>query len=232
MAKIIVDTREASDIPITISLMEAGFEVEEKFLPVGDYYIPGEPFGYVIDRKTIFDLLNAIREGRLISQLKNLAMLEHDQPLIILEGSISLPEKTGREWRKSSIIGELLSIEVDWKIPVIPLPSISRRNWVSKDLVTTLKVLCDRVGKVKGERPLRFVPKEVPLSEQQRYLIEGLPGVSAVRAEALLKHFGTPLAVFNATEEQLLEVEGIGEVTARKIQEVLRTPYKPTVTQR
>jgi Fanconi anemia group M protein len=221
MAKIVVDTREASDIPIVVSLMEMGFEVEEKFLPVGDYYIPAEPCGYVVERKTIFDFLNAMRDGRLISQLKDLATLESDQPILLLEGSLSLPEKTGRGWRDSSIIGELLSIGIDWKIPIISLPSISRKNWVGKHLVTTLKVLCDRAGRTKGERPLRFVPKEVPLPDQQRFLVEGLPGVSAVRAEALLKHFGTPLAVFNATEEQLLEVEGIGEITARKIREVL-----------
>ena len=34
-------------------------------------------------------------------------------------------------------------------------------------------------------------------------------------------------AVFNATEEELMEVEGIGEKLAKRIREIATKPYSP-----
>lgn len=69
--------------------------------------------------------------------------------------------------------------------------------------------------RVRGER------KPVPLSEQQLYLVAGLPAVEKTTARKLLEHFGSPQKVFSASEEELYDVKGIGEVKAQRIREVL-----------
>jgi Fanconi anemia group M protein len=57
-------------------------------------------------------------------------------------------------------------------------------------------------------------------------VVEGLPGVSAVRARALLRHFRTLRNLFNASVERLMEVEGVGRKTAEKIYEVANLEYE------
>jgi len=63
--------------------------------------------------------------------------------------------------------------------------------------------------------------KPAVLFEQKRYLLEALPGVSTVIAEALLKEFGTVAKVLTASESQLAGAKGIGPKTARNIYRVL-----------
>jgi len=73
---------------------------------------------------------------------------------------------------------------------------------------------------IRGER------KALTLPEQQRFVTEGLPGVSAVLAKRLLEHFGTVERVMSASERELREVRGIGKEKAREIRKVLGSRYK------
>jgi ERCC4-type nuclease len=47
-----------------------------------------------------------------------------------------------------------------------------------------------------------------------------------VTAQALLEHFSTVETVMTANEEDLQEVEGVGEVTAERIREVVGSDYE------
>lgn len=59
------------------------------------------------------------------------------------------------------------------------------------------------------------------LADHQRYILESLPGVSEVLAEALLARFGDVASVMAAPEAQLMEVHGLGRAKARQIRRVL-----------
>ncbi|MEE9595126.1 MAG: hypothetical protein V3V92_06980, partial [Candidatus Hydrothermarchaeales archaeon] len=62
--------------------------------------------------------------------------------------------------------------------------------------------------------------------DKQLFLVSGLTGVSTKRAEALLRHFGTPMRVFHAFLEfssKKFPVDGIGEKTAEEIKRILST---------
>jgi fanconi anemia group M protein len=58
------------------------------------------------------------------------------------------------------------------------------------------------------EIPLRAAK---PKNAVAQYLVEGLPSVGPKTAQILLAHFGSPHAVFTATEEELLKVAGLGK---------------------
>jgi len=60
----------------------------------------------------------------------------------------------------------------------------------------------------------------------KEFIVASLPGVDAVRARSLLRHFGSVLRVFTATIEELESVEGIGRKTAEKIRRILDEEYK------
>ena len=52
-------------------------------------------------------------------------------------------------------------------------------------------------------------------------MLQGLPNVGPKLANRFLKHFKSVSKVLNASVQELINVEGVGEVTAEKIREVL-----------
>jgi len=60
---------------------------------------------------------------------------------------------------------------------------------------------------------------------QQQFLVEGLPGVGPERAKILLKHFGCPQLLFQASPESIRSIKGIGEKAVSEIRAVLMTSY-------
>ena len=63
------------------------------------------------------------------------------------------------------------------------------------------------------------------IKERQQFIIEGLPNVSSVIAKRLLSHFGSVRQIVNASEEQLLEIRGIGKNIASDIIKLLNSDY-------
>lgn len=65
----------------------------------------------------------------------------------------------------------------------------------------------------------------VSLWEQQLFIIESLPNIGSVNAKNLLENFGSVLSVINASENELMEVEGICKITAQNIRKVIDSKY-------
>ncbi len=60
-------------------------------------------------------------------------------------------------------------------------------------------------------------------------MVCGLPKINTVKAKNLLKRFGTVEKVFTATEEELKETEGIGEILAKRIRKLLTKRYEKSI---
>lgn len=58
------------------------------------------------------------------------------------------------------------------------------------------------------------------------FILQGLPKVGPRMAKKLLRHFGPVSNVVNATTQDLMRVEGVGEVSAEKTRLVLDTTYE------
>ncbi|WEL16326.1 ERCC4-like helicase [Halorhabdus sp. SVX81] len=59
-------------------------------------------------------------------------------------------------------------------------------------------------------------------------MLKSIADVGPVITRALLEHFGSVEAVMTAGEADLLDVEGVGEVTAERIREVVSSEYEAT----
>ncbi|MDR9381186.1 MAG: helix-hairpin-helix domain-containing protein, partial [Natronomonas sp.] len=77
----------------------------------------------------------------------------------------------------------------------------------------------DRSVSVHGEKGGKT------LAEQQEYVVGSVAEVGPVTARALLEHFGSVEAVMRAGENDLREVDGIGEITAERIRIVTKSEY-------
>ncbi|WP_297508722.1 DEAD/DEAH box helicase [Thermococcus sp.] len=205
-----VDSRELrSGVPKL--LRELGAEIEVKTLDVADYVV-SEEVG--IERKSANDFIQSIIDGRLFDQVERLKKA-YEKPVIIIEG-----ELYGiRNVHPNAIRGAITAVTLDWGVPI--LFSSGKEETAQFIYLMAKREQEER----KKEVRLRSEKKALTLAERQRLIVEGLPNVSATLAKRLLKHFGNVERVFTATEEELKEVEGIGEKKAREIRKVITAPY-------
>lgn len=208
MLEIIADDRENS---IAKQLSRKEVKVEKKRLDVGDFIVSDR---CSIERKTAEDFVDSIIDNRLFDQLSDLR--QFDRPAIIIEGTDLYSH---RDIHPNAIRGALSSITLDYGIPIL---------WSSDadDTTETLVSLAkreqedeDREVTVRGEKNPRT------LKERQEFIVAGLPNINTKIARRLLEHFGSVEKVFNASEEELEEVEGIGDKTSSELKELIESDY-------
>jgi DNA excision repair protein ERCC-4 len=204
--RITVDYRERASGLLEL-IREQDVFVEVKPLPFGDYIINDS---ITIERKTARDLLISLVDGRLFGQMSNLK--NHCfHPILLVEGN---PLKTELDFDEKAIKGALISIQTIWYVPVI----YSKGKEDTKDIILMIgrqeETCVDVVPLRGGYRPKR-------LKSRQLYILQGLPKVGPTVAKRLLERFRSVSNATNATVEDLLQVEGIGRITAEKIREVL-----------
>lgn len=209
--RIIADHREVPS-GVVKRLFEAGVEVETRQLEVGDYIVSTE---VGVERKSTRDFVQSILDRRLLEQAR-LLKESFPSPLLIVEGEDLY---TVRGVHPNAIRGALLALAVDFGIPILWSRDESETASFLHLLAKREQVERGRPVAVRGER------KGLTLEEKQRFLVEGLPGISAVLARRLLEHFGTVERVMTASEKELQQVHGIGLEKAKEIREVLASPY-------
>lgn len=212
---LIADNREPKEI---IDMLKSfGVLKEVRTLPFGDYWIESTSDlpPLIIERKTINDMLSSLSK-RIFDQIKLAKETDTAEVRIILEGDWYVLKF--RQWAEEKVMGLLWSLENEWKVPVT---YVKNKKWTAYWLAKWTK---QRLGEKEEKKivPLLNVKKT---GDSQRILIEALPGISGILADRLLKHFRKPINIFNATMEQLMEVEGIGEKKAKRIIEVLWGEY-------
>jgi ERCC4-related helicase/ERCC4-type nuclease len=211
---IYVDSREQAS-SVTKNLFEKECKVIMKQLPVGDYILSND---VCVERKTTQDFLDSMLDGRLFKQLIDLRE-NYPKPLIILEGNINDLFNL-RNLQKSSIIGALTSIVLNYQVPIL----------TTKDAEETAQYLINIAKReqqgIDKEIKLRMGKKGLTLSDQQQFIIEGLPLVGPTLAQNMLGEFKTIKNIVNATEEDLQNVANLGKLKAKKIRKILDAQYK------
>jgi len=210
--KIIADHREVPS-GIVDELMRLGVEVETCQLKVGDFIL-SDRVG--VERKSVGDFLQSIVDKRLMNQAKTLRET-FERPVLILEGG-NLYSR--RAIHPNAVRGALAALAVDMGIPILPTRDEKETALILFAIARREQLDESREVAVRGE------PKGFTLPEKQRFVVEGLPGISAVLAKRLLEHFGTVERVMCASEEDLKQVHGIGREKARSIRKILASIYE------
>jgi len=209
--KIIVDHRESRS-PVMRFLTQKDIIVEPQQLDIGDYIISSR---IGVERKTVDDFLNSLIEGKLFVQMKNLRAT-YSRPLLLIEGEGLL---TKRNISHNAIFGSYVAIVVDFGIPIITTHS-------PQETADFLSIMAQREQK-EGDRAIAIRGEKTAhtIAEQQQFLVEGLPNISAVLAKRLLQHFDSIRSLANASEEDLCQVNGIGKNIAADILKILNAEY-------
>ncbi|GAA0295964.1 DEAD/DEAH box helicase [Halarchaeum salinum] len=214
--EVVVDQRELEST-IARDLSKRGHvETRLETLAVGDYVVSDR---VALERKSVADFLDTLLGGErdLFEQARDLVR-HYDRPVLLLEGGDLYGE---RNVHPNAIRGALASLAVDYGISVL-------RTEDEDDTADMLDVLAgreqltrDREVSVHGEKGAKT------LVEQQEYVVSSIADVGPVTARALLAHFGSVEAVMTAGEETLMEADGVGEVTAERVREVVGSDYQP-----
>jgi len=215
---IIVDSRETnSRIPELLGNLDLPFVIQT--LEVGDYLIGN----VAIERKEISDYVLSLTSGRLNNQLYNLSF-NFELSYLVIVGHISealIHSNISRSAYISSLVGSSYKQAPDGKQGVIVTVNLDTKY----DFVLFLKYLHDKVSRDEPRLP-KITRYEFGDNENAILLLSCLPNVGEVKARRLLEHFGAIRNVVNATLEELMEVEGIGEIIAKNIYKLLNSHYR------
>jgi Fanconi anemia group M protein len=214
--EIVADQRELdANIARELSKRE-DVQTRLETLAVGDYVLSDR---VAVERKAVDDFLDTLTGGdrSLFEQVGDMSR-HYSRPVVILEGE-RLYEK--RDVHPNAIRGALSSLVVDFGVSVL-------RTEDEDDTRELLAVIAgreqendDREVSIHGEKQSKT------LSEQQEYVVASIADVGPVTARSLLSEFGTVEAVMTARKDDLMEAEGVGEVTADRIREVIGSEYVP-----
>jgi ERCC4-related helicase len=209
MPLVYVDTREVPEL--VEKLRQRGSRVEVKQLDFGDFVVSSD---IVIERKTLDDFVKSIYDGRLFKQLANMSE-KYSRPILVIQGDKKHLSGIG----ETAFYGALASVLADFKVPVF---FASNEKEVSEVIFHIARR--EQMEK-KRETRIREGRKPATLSENQRYIVSGIPGVSGVLADRLLSGLETLEKLFSSTELDLLKVSGIGEIIAARIRELATAKY-------
>lgn len=238
---IIADSRESRSKILKALQGIKNCEVEIKQLEAGDYVV--SDMCAVSVKASISDFCQSLSGGgaaaaHLFDELKRMKDA-YEIPVLILNGVLSFDFKNNRSftyrpmWSKEA--GKMINVKVDLKRP--PASIIGALAAIARMGVPIIQTTNEHYAaqvifrlayqeQINEKRPLKIQKAKkagLTLPERQRLVVESLVG--PVTAEALLNKFGTPLNVFNATEDQLKETKGVGDKRAKEIREILTTKY-------
>jgi len=204
--EILVDYREkASGLPR--ALLDAGFKVTIVKLPYCDYVINNEIF---IERKTGRDFAVSIIDGRLFEQAQKMKRFL-TRPLYLVEGN---PFKSGMKVKREAIKGATISLQAIWYIPLLYTTNVDQSCRI-------IGMISQQSAKLSGLVELRHGYRPKKLKNRKLHFIQGLPHVGPLIAKRLLDHFQSVRKIMNASEKELLQVDGIGKKKATFISKVL-----------
>jgi len=214
--RIVVDHRERpSGVPAALS-KHPNVKLTTHHLSLGDYRVNDT---LIVERKTLTDFAQSVRDGRLFTQASRLSRVKHARPCLILEGtrvnhwSAALP--------RSSIQGAIITITLVFGLPLL-------RSSSPEETAALILFAADQLHRRATKPPQRYGYHPKGLTRQQSYLLQAIPEIGPAKAKRLLETFGSPFGVASATIEDLQMVGGIGESAATKIHQVFHSP-KPAM---
>ncbi|HLF91827.1 MAG TPA: ERCC4 domain-containing protein [Planctomycetota bacterium] len=181
------------------ALLAAGAPLSFVQLKAGDYLVQGS---LAIERKTARDFWASIFDGRLFRQVSRLSR-SAQRSLLLVEGQ-------GLDLARPAVRGTIVAIAAVFGMPILFARSPDdSAQWIltaARQLAARPEMAHVRPGwRPKGKRA------------RQIFVLQGLPGVGPIRAEALLERFGSIRAILNAEEAALRNVPGIGAKIAGRI---------------
>ncbi|ELZ54668.1 MULTISPECIES: DEAD/DEAH box helicase [Halorubrum] len=213
--EVVVDQRELdSSIAKDLSTRD-GLVTRLETLAVGDYVLSDR---VAVERKSAADFVDSMLDSdrSMFEQVGELSRA-YARPVMVVEGTNLYGQ---RDIDPNAIRGALASLAVDFDVSVLRTEGEEDTTELLATVAKREQETRDREVSVHGEKTTKT------RAEQQEYVVSSIADIGPVTARTLLEHFGTVEAVMTAPEDDLLEVDGVGPVTAERIREVVGSEYE------
>lgn len=217
--QLIIDFREQNRIEPAINYYEKhGLEVSVEELLVGDYLFSNGENEAIFEFKRIDDFIHSINDGRVFNQTHDMAEQYHNRYVLIhgTEAERSKYLAISKNYRKVTIYQYLNAISrINKHATVI--------ECYSPYLDECFFRMQSTVTKLFDDKP---IVKKFPKKEKcpaLNFLAHDIYGINYKRAKLIVDTYNIESLtdLMTLTEEQLMEIEGIGESTSRRIMEAL-----------
>ena len=243
---ILVDNRIGSACLVP-PLQHLGIPCELTQLEYGDAAFVGNgpygPMSIAIERKTLNDLIESMRNGRLTGHQLIGLRKNYDLCYLLIEGiftpsydgSGTIMQLTEKNYWRAIPQNSVKYKELDSflctltsKCGVIVLKSAN--IWESSHILGNLHRWWSREWDEHESHFGMYTPKFMPTGGEVlltkasllRRIAKELEGVGYTRSKAVEQHFSSVEAMVNATVKQWMEIEGIGKITAERIVKSIR----------
>lgn len=210
---LIASTHEKNG-PVVKHLETLGLQIRYANLKMGDFLISGTT---AVERKDSEAFIESIEDKSIFRQLIDFKR-EFSNPLYIIEGCNLYNNRTVNATKIRSAISYVTILN---HVPVIftqdPKDSAEYIYMISRQAQHGLTF-----NPVEDRKKGKFSEDK----EAQLRMVENLPDVGTAIAMAMLSKFRTLKGVINASKEDLVAVDGIGEKRAEKILRFLDKTYK------
>jgi ERCC4-related helicase/ERCC4-type nuclease len=203
-------SQNAISVGIEDGLSQAGIGLTVKDLESADVIVSSR---VAVSLRTVDQFIQGISDGSVFSLL---AKMKHEylRPILMVQGE---PQGKGTQAGNEAVYDALSSALSEYNIPVLP----------TKDGEETAAQIISlhRGEQARKDRASKGVQTTLDLPGRQKFIVQGLPNVSATLAQRLLERFGSVKGIADADVAELMKVEGIGKVIAEGIHTVLRKKY-------
>lgn len=214
-----IDSRE-KDKEFIEYLTRYGAFLDEGFFEIGDLGIKGDT-NFVIEHKSVNDFGTSLQQGRLFRQVRDMVINAGDeyQPILLLVGDIWKLWKI-RGYSSWQIAAAINAIQFGMGVPVL----MAHNNMFAAMRLVLLAKKYQNPKKESKPHPMRFLSRTSMTEEEEvLYVLEGFPGISAIRARKLLNHYKTLSDTLVAMQTgRISEVKGFGEKISKNIMDVFK----------
>jgi ERCC4-type nuclease len=204
-----IDTREHNqDMFDAFDLLCAneGWSYEKTFLEVGDITCGN----VVIERKEAGDFVHSIMDGRLKEQAAKMN-LNYEHKYVIIEGN---PYNTESRITTNAIIGKMTSLLVKHNIKILYVQNPAQLAYACFSLINK-----HIEGNIFDPAEHSTVSYKVDNTDILTAMLYQVPRLGWDKAKLIASKSNYSLKTFveKATYERLIEIEGIGDVMAKRI---------------
>jgi len=203
---IFVDYREEK---IASLLEKMGCKIVKMNLPIGDFVI--NDVG--IERKSFEDFISSIIDGRIFEQAEALSSA-FKKPILIVEG-FGVFERI----HENSFYATFAYLISNYNVTIL-------RAKNEEETAKLIYWIARKEFENRGKAGYKIREKKISTQSIQERILAAFPGISTILSKRILKKFGSLKKFFNANERELMEVDGIGEKTAKRIRKIIEEEYK------
>ncbi len=212
---IAVDDRERSRRVVGALRAQPDVEVVFRRLPRGDYEVDNF---LLVERKTVADFALSVIDTRLFRQAHALATRSDRRPCLVIEGDREA--RSGISLTPAAFRGAVISVALVFGVPVI-------HTGTPEETAAVILMAARQLARRSFAPPRRWGPRPGDLRWAQLVMLQTLPGVGAAKAARLLRAFGTPAGVAEASRDNIAAVPGFGPVISARVWRTLHTREAP-----